>query len=110
MNEFEKIINECLVNVNDLINLFVRCRVQYWDEKYVKIADALNDLDSDLAIKLEMEIPKTGMGGLYDLYISAENENKSDNFKEDNASLDSIILNISKSFKRLKAYTNFIEN
>jgi len=64
MNEFEEKINNCLKVVRNLIQLFVRCRVNhYWPESYTKVADALQNLDSDLAIQLEHKIPKGGMGG-----------------------------------------------
>lgn len=102
-SELEQLVGNAGRDVACLIELFVRTRVHhYWPAAYTRIQDCLDKFDLDMAISLEKQVPKSGMGGLYDIHISAQNGNATVDQEFDNLELERLIIAVNCAFKSLR--------
>lgn len=88
--------------VSELVLFFRRCGVTGWAKRYAAIQSALEHGDLNRAIDLEANIPKGGMGGLYDLYICKENGHSTANPDSDNDLLNKLLDSVSQEFAALR--------
>jgi hypothetical protein len=103
MSELEKLVQDAVSAVSRLNEFFVRTKVgYYWQSAYVEVQDSLNRYDLDLAISLEERIPKSGMGGLLDIYICEENGHATNDPEVDNFELERLINDVAKAFTSLR--------
>lgn len=95
-------VNEATIAVRDLADFMARMEMPKWSERYRSIEQELLAGNIQSAVNLEQSIFKAGMGGLYDLYISAGNGNPTNDPDADNKLLNQLTGRVSQSFSALR--------